>query len=319
MRRSLRLRRGSLVLPTGDENKGLGDDTLGYWINLPLSKIVHDRLTLHANAGLTVFPDLNGRNPVSYNLGGSVIYAASRNFNLMLETVGFWGETVNVSGGIDREFSALISPGARYAFNFVNESQLVVGLAAPIGLTGSAPDFGVLFYLSFETFPKARRAPYSSLINDMKNECENPSASLAKQCRLGLPVSQRAPVLAGRRGLALGQTRQHVAVALWNCFAGVRAPPASAHIVRRKKPVAENYRRVSFILNQSRAWIKSIPKLSLIILKTIDAQPAVFCEGRAIIAKATINGRKGIKPMPRRQAAAQVFNSARGSRWCATI
>jgi hypothetical protein len=142
----------SLVLPTGDEKKGLGDDTLGYWINLPLSKIVHDRLTLHANAGLIVFPDLNGRNPVSYNLGGSVIYAASRNFNLMLETVGFWGETVNVSGGIDREFSALISPGARYAFNFVNDSQLVVGLGAPIGLTGSAPDFGVLFYLSFEHF-----------------------------------------------------------------------------------------------------------------------------------------------------------------------
>lgn len=142
----------SLVLPTGDEKKGLGDDTLGYQVNLPVSKVVHDRLTLHANAGLTFFPDLNGRNPVSYSLGGSVIYAPTRNFNLMLETVGEWGETVNGGGGIDREFSAVISPGARYAFNFVNDSQLVVGLATPIGLTGSAPDYGVFFYVSFEHF-----------------------------------------------------------------------------------------------------------------------------------------------------------------------
>ena len=142
----------SLVLPTGNESKGLGDDTLGYQINLPLSKIVHDRLTLHANAGLTFFPDLNGRNPVSYTLGGSFIYAPNRTFNLMLESVAEWGETVNGGGAIDREFSAVISPGARYAFNFVNGSQLVVGLAAPVGLTSSAPDYSVFFYLSFEHF-----------------------------------------------------------------------------------------------------------------------------------------------------------------------
>lgn len=144
--------RVSLVLPTGNALKGLGDDTLGYQANLPVSKIVHDRLTLHANAGLTFLPGLNGRNPVYYNLGGSVIYAPTRNFNLMLETVGLWGESVNEGGGIDREFSAVISPGVRYAFNFVNNSQLVLGLAVPIGLTRSSPDYGMFLYVSFEHF-----------------------------------------------------------------------------------------------------------------------------------------------------------------------
>jgi len=140
----------SLVFPTGDAKKGLGDGNLGYQVNLPASKMVHERLTLHANAGLTFFPDLHGRNPVSYTLGGSFIYAPTRTFNLMLESAAEWGETVNGGGAIDREFSAVISPGARYAFNFVNGSQLVVGLAAPVGLTSSAPDFGVFFYVSFE-------------------------------------------------------------------------------------------------------------------------------------------------------------------------
>ena len=140
--------RFSLVLPTGDGGKGLGDDTLGYQFNLPLSKIVSDRLTLHANAGLTFFPDVQGRTPVSYNLGGSAIYAVTPRFNLMLETIGEWNATVS-SGRIERDFEAIISPGLRYGFNF-SKSQLVLGVGAPIGLTKAAPDYGVIFYLSFE-------------------------------------------------------------------------------------------------------------------------------------------------------------------------
>lgn len=139
----------SLILPTGDEKKGLGDDTLGYQINLPMSKIVHDRVTLHANAGATLFPNLNHRNPVTFTLAGSAIYAVTPNFNLMLETAGEWAETVDARRHIDREFSAVISPGARYAFNF-NAGQLVLGLGAPIGLTKAAPDYGAIFYLSWE-------------------------------------------------------------------------------------------------------------------------------------------------------------------------
>ena len=140
--------RFSLVLPTGDEDKGLGDDTLGYQFNLPVSKIVQDRLTLHANAGLTFLPDVQGRNPVSYNLGGSAIYAVTPQFNLMLETIGEWNESV-AGRHIDRDFEAVISPGMRYAFNF-SAGQLVLGVGLPIGLTKAAPDYGVLFYLSFE-------------------------------------------------------------------------------------------------------------------------------------------------------------------------
>ena len=152
--------RFSFVLPTGDADKGFGHDRLGYEINLPFSKIVSDRVTLHFNAGGSVFPDVRDRDLWNYNLGGSAIYAVSRNLNLMLESVALWEEDVDsaavaasakeaLARNVDRTVSALISPGARYAFNLPN-AQLVVGVAVPIGLTSDSPDYGLFFYFSFE-------------------------------------------------------------------------------------------------------------------------------------------------------------------------
>ncbi|MEY2527766.1 MAG: hypothetical protein QOE73_2537 [Verrucomicrobiota bacterium] len=79
--------RFSLVTPLGNADKGFGHDQLGYEINLPFSKIVSDRISLHFNAGTTLFPDVNDRDLWNYNLGGSAIYAVSRNLNLMLESI----------------------------------------------------------------------------------------------------------------------------------------------------------------------------------------------------------------------------------------
>ena len=142
----------SLVLPTGDEDDGFGNGTLGYQVNLPVSKIVSDRWTVHANAGATLLPDVRGRDLTSYNLGASAIYAVSPNFNLMLEAVANWDEEAGDGGRKERSFSAVVSPGFRYAFNHANDAQTVVGLAAPIGLTRDAPDYGLILYVSFEHF-----------------------------------------------------------------------------------------------------------------------------------------------------------------------
>jgi hypothetical protein len=142
--------RFSFVLPTGDANKGFGHDRLGYEINLPFSKIVSDRWTVHFNAGGSLFPDVRGHDLINYNLGGSAIYAVSRDLNLMLESIAAWEEDVDLAGTVNRGVTALVSPGARYAFNFPGDAQLVVGFAVPIGLTSDSPDWGVFFYCSFE-------------------------------------------------------------------------------------------------------------------------------------------------------------------------
>lgn len=143
----------SLILPTGDEQKGFGDDSFGYQLNLPFSTALNDRWFAHANAGLTFLPDA-GPSPrldlLHFNLGASAIYAATDRLHLMLEWVGNWDESSNGAGGTDREFASVISPGARYAFNFAGDTQLVLGIAAPIGLNDAALDFGVFLYVSFE-------------------------------------------------------------------------------------------------------------------------------------------------------------------------
>src|SRR4030095_5879164 len=136
----------SLILPTGDETRGFGSGVFGFQTNLPMSKIVSDRWTLHLNAGFTFLPDVQGRDLVNYNFGGSAIFAVDRRFNLMLECVA----NVDEEPDSHRTSSVILSPGARYAFNFKNGAQVVLGIAAPIGLTAAAPDYGAVIYLSVE-------------------------------------------------------------------------------------------------------------------------------------------------------------------------
>jgi len=146
----------SLVLPTGDKSKGFGAGVVGYEFNLPFSKIVSDRWTLNFNAGMSVFPNAHQNHDLTnYNVGASAIYAISRDFNLMLETLAGWNEDIAegvfaFEETVERGTTAIISPGARYAFNLPNDAQLVIGAALPIGLTSNSPDWGVFFYCSFE-------------------------------------------------------------------------------------------------------------------------------------------------------------------------
>lgn len=142
--------RVTLVVPTDGGGEKFGHEEIGYETNLPFSKVVGDNWTLHANLGGNIFPDDHGRNPINYNLGGSVVYAASRNLNLLLESVEVWGESVSHKGKIDRTFTALISPGARYAFNLPKGTQIVVGAAVPLGISADAPEWGLFFYFSVE-------------------------------------------------------------------------------------------------------------------------------------------------------------------------
>lgn len=144
--------RFSLILPTGDAEKGFGNDTVGYQINLPVSKVVSDRWSLHGNAGATLLPDVHGHDLTSYNLGASAIYALTSNFNLMLESTANWDEEVNDNDRTERHAHVVISPGFRYAFNYPNGAQTVIGLALPIGLTSHAADYGVILYFSFEHY-----------------------------------------------------------------------------------------------------------------------------------------------------------------------
>jgi hypothetical protein len=141
----------TLIVPTGSQSKGLGDGSFGVEFKLPFSKIVSDRVTLHANAGVTHLFDVYGRSPTSFMVGGSGIYAFTRDFNFLLESLVEWNQSVNDARELERETSFIISPGVRKAFNFPGDKQLVLGFATPITFARDKPtDLGLFFYASFE-------------------------------------------------------------------------------------------------------------------------------------------------------------------------
>ena len=93
--------RFSLLLPTGDSTKGLGAGAPGYQVNLPISIVVAEKLVTHVNAGATFTP--RAKNAVGekadttgYNLGQSLIWLTSQNFNVMFEAA--WNSSQDVTG-----------------------------------------------------------------------------------------------------------------------------------------------------------------------------------------------------------------------------
>ena len=143
----------SLILPTGNRNKGLGDGSVGVEVKLTFSKIVSDRVTLHANAGMTRLFNVQSHSPTSFMVGGSGIYAVTRDFNFLVEGVAEWNESVNDALVLERETTFTLNPGFRKAINFPGDKQLVLGFATPITFSRDKPtDYGLFFYLSFEHF-----------------------------------------------------------------------------------------------------------------------------------------------------------------------
>jgi hypothetical protein len=147
--------RFSLILPTGDYKKGLGTDTLGYQVNLPVSVELNDKFVTHWNLGWTFTP--NSKNEVgekadtlATNYGASIIYLATENFNLMLEAVGSAGQKVVGPGATTPDNTFFLNPGVRFAINCTSGLQIVPGISFPIGIGPSKGEYGVLTYLSFE-------------------------------------------------------------------------------------------------------------------------------------------------------------------------
>jgi hypothetical protein len=154
--------RFSLILPTGNRDRGTGDGVVGYQWNLPFSKKLASRFAMHANFGLTYLPGVRARlggstaplspkhSLLSYNLGASGIFALFPRFHLMLEWTGTFEESINDAGRSSHEFAPVISPGFRAAVVNEEKMQIVVGAAMPLGLNRKADNHSAFLYLSIE-------------------------------------------------------------------------------------------------------------------------------------------------------------------------
>jgi hypothetical protein len=145
----------SVVLPTGDADKGRGTSSLGLQANLPVSWGLHRTLVTHWNVGGTWTPSARapsgGRTATrDVAAAASAIWLAKRALNLMLEVAWTREEFAVAADTRVAEESAWLSPGLRAAIDFPSGLQIVPGLAFPIGIGPSDGERRVLVYLSFE-------------------------------------------------------------------------------------------------------------------------------------------------------------------------
>ena len=152
--------RFSLILPTGNPDKGTGNGVVGYQWSLPFSKKVASRVAFHANFGVTCLPHVrsrldNGqlspkRSLVSPWVGGSAIFAILPRLHLMLEWLGLFDDSINDGGKAERSFKPLILPGIRAAIINAEDLQIAVGAGLPIGLNRQANNLAAFLYFSIE-------------------------------------------------------------------------------------------------------------------------------------------------------------------------
>jgi len=145
----------SLLLPTGDEKKGLGSGGIALQTDVAMSTVLSSSFVTHTNLGVTYTPSARNErgeraSTRAWNLGQSLVWLAGASFNALVEVV--WTRAESVTGA-DRTRAArsfFVSPGLRWAWNFPTGLQVVPGIAVPIGVGPSRGDRALFLYLSFE-------------------------------------------------------------------------------------------------------------------------------------------------------------------------
>jgi hypothetical protein len=130
----------TLLLPTGNERRGLGAGGTGVQVMLPVSTVLTPSLVAHWNLGGTITPS---KHADAITAGASAVWLVKPHFNALVETV--WTRSGDRSGH-DSQFT--VSPGIRWSYDFPSHLQIVPGLAFPITHPGN--ERAVFVYLSFE-------------------------------------------------------------------------------------------------------------------------------------------------------------------------
>ena len=146
----------SIIIPSGNKNKGLGNGSWGLQANLPLSKRWSNHYINHFNIGATYLfkvkeNDINFNKPlVSYFAGISSIWLVTERFNLMLECLTNITANPDLNNKVTYTNQTILAPAFRYAID-INKLQIVPGISVPLTFTkNSKMETGAFLYLSFE-------------------------------------------------------------------------------------------------------------------------------------------------------------------------
>lgn len=156
--------RATLILPTGDPQKALGDGAWGTELGLAVTKRISRRLISHYNVsysarwkadryfsgGPSVASKHYEKNLHEQVFGASVTYLAHKNFNFLLETQSLSSGDIEEDGRTIRQNTVLVNPAFRFAFD-IGDVQVVPGFGVPLSFgSGELKSAGALIYLSLE-------------------------------------------------------------------------------------------------------------------------------------------------------------------------
>jgi len=146
----------SLIIPAGNQSKGLGTGSWGLQFNLPVSKRWSNQFINHLNTGTTYFfkvkqDEIGFNKPLmSYFAGISSIWLVTEKFNLMLECLSNLTANPDLNNKVSYTNETILAPAFRFASDIKN-LQIVPGISVPVSLSkDSKTEVGALFYLSFE-------------------------------------------------------------------------------------------------------------------------------------------------------------------------
>jgi hypothetical protein len=146
----------SLIIPTGNHAKRLGEGSWGLQFNLPISKRWTNQFINHFNLGTTYYFKVKqdeirfNKSLISYYAGISSIWLLSAKFNLMLEYMSYFVANPQIDNMITYSSENIVAPAFRYAIN-VKKLQIVPGISVPFSISKEAgTQVGIFFYLSFE-------------------------------------------------------------------------------------------------------------------------------------------------------------------------
>jgi len=146
----------SLIIPSGNHSKRLGDGSWGLQFNLPLSKRWTNQFINHVNIGTSYYFKVKqeevgyNKSLMSYYAGLSSIWLISEKFNLMLECMSYLIANPDYDNKVFYTNETILAPAFRYAFDIKN-LQIVPGISVPFSFSKEAGNnIGIFFYLSFE-------------------------------------------------------------------------------------------------------------------------------------------------------------------------
>ncbi|MEW5758903.1 MAG: transporter [Candidatus Omnitrophota bacterium] len=133
--------------PSGNWKKDLGSNHFGFEGGVSISRQIN-KFILHTNFSGEYMPHAREEgeetklDEVGFECGLAVVYLATKNIDLILETIGKF-ETENINGTHNHFTEVYINPGIKYEFEkFIGGFDF--GIGAPVGVSYEGYNWGVI-------------------------------------------------------------------------------------------------------------------------------------------------------------------------------